>query len=114
MGITKGGSCNTLYCWAFLLDVANLTVTPTGVNPLRTAGLAYSQFYSSTKEIFDYPKIYPFENAALESIVVDPKFCASWYKAGGGSKWETNNVRQAYIASKLRCMEGLASSGSKS
>lgn len=114
MGQSKGGTRSTMYCWGLTQDVANLTVTPTGLNPLRLAGLAYSQFYSSTKEIFDSAKVYPFDNNALEGLCVDPKLSATWFNVGGGSKWEINNVRQAYIASKRRCFEGLVSSGAKS
>lgn len=113
MGQTKGGTRTTIYCWGLTHDVANLTVTPTGSNPLRIAGLAYSQFYSSMKEIFDSAKVYPFDNDALEGLCVDPKLSATWFNVGGGSKWEINNVCQAYIASKRRCFEGLVSSGRK-
>ena len=50
----------------------------------RAGGLLYSQFYSSIKEIFAAGNVYPFTNAAIETLALDPKLRKTWQHVGAG------------------------------
>ena len=71
MEVPKSGMNINFYPWALTRDICNMTIEPGRRHPLRYAGLIYSQFYSSSKEIFDAGKVYPFDDTALEGLAVD-------------------------------------------
>jgi len=103
-----------IYEWALTKDIVNMTLTPGRTHTARRSGLAYSQFYSTTKEIFDAGKVYPFQNPALEGLAVDSKLNQTWREIGGHTHWNSNTVSEAYLASKKRAEAGLAASMDKS
>ncbi|RPB00742.1 hypothetical protein L873DRAFT_1788884 [Choiromyces venosus 120613-1] len=108
-------SCQfTYYHWALTNDIADLTVTPGKKHSARVAGPAYSQFYTTTKELFDAPKVYPFQNKALEGLAVDPKLKSIWHDIGGQQNEDTNCIKNAYFASKRRAIECIYGSTDKS
>ena len=50
---------------------------------LRYAGLVYSQFYSSKKEIFNTLKTYQFHDLSLGECAIDPSLRQIWEHEGG-------------------------------
>lgn len=71
MDVPRTGMQCTDFTWAQLADVSNLTIEPERCHPLLACGLVYSQFYSSTKEIFDSAKTYPFQDKIIEGLAID-------------------------------------------
>ncbi|KAG0126665.1 hypothetical protein HOY82DRAFT_542427 [Tuber indicum] len=102
------------YQWSLMDEVNNLTMIPGRNHTARQSGLAYSQFYTTTKEIFDAAKAYPFQNPGLEGLAVDPKLNRTWEEISGPSHWNSANMRSAYLASKHRCIASLHASSDKS
>ncbi|RPA88491.1 hypothetical protein L873DRAFT_1557096, partial [Choiromyces venosus 120613-1] len=70
-------------------------------------GLVYSQFYTTTKEIFDAAKVYPFQNKALEGLAVDPKLNSTWQEIVGQTNDNLNCIKKAYLASKRRALASI-------
>lgn len=91
-----------------------MTVTPSRASYSHRAGLAYSQFYTSEKEIFDAGKTYPFRDGALKSLALDPKVRVGWQKSGGAYNHRPETLEKSYMESKVRCSRGLTSSMQKS
>ncbi|KAF8532327.1 hypothetical protein BDD12DRAFT_810770 [Trichophaea hybrida] len=91
-----------------------MTIVPTGRNAISLAGLAYSQYYTSTKEIFDAGKIYPFMNDGIEAIDIDPRLTKACQLAGRATVVNPEQVHCAYLASRDRTLQGLADSTWKS
>ncbi|KAF8534216.1 hypothetical protein BDD12DRAFT_809543 [Trichophaea hybrida] len=112
--LEKGGIQCAHYPWALTSESSNMTIVPTGRNAMRLAGLAYSQYYTSTKEIFDAGKIYPFMNDGIEAIAIDPRLTKAFQLAGGATVVNPEQVHRAYLASRDRTLQGLADSTWKS
>ncbi|KAF8530806.1 hypothetical protein BDD12DRAFT_903574 [Trichophaea hybrida] len=77
---------------------------------MSLAGLAYFQYYTSTKEIFDAGTIYPFMNDGIEAITIDPRLTKAFQLAGGATVVNPEQVHGAYLASRDRALQGLADS----
>ncbi|KAF8534842.1 hypothetical protein BDD12DRAFT_858376, partial [Trichophaea hybrida] len=112
--LEKGGIECVHYPWALTSESSNMTIVPTGRNAMSLAGLAYSQYYTSTKEIFDAGKIYPFMNDGIEAIAIDPRLTKAFQLAGGATVVNPEQVHRAYLASRDRTLQGLADSTWKS
>ncbi|KAF8534656.1 hypothetical protein BDD12DRAFT_859300 [Trichophaea hybrida] len=110
----KGGIQCVHYPWALTSESSNMTIVPTGRNTMSLAGLAYSQYYTSTKEIFDAGTIYPFMNDGIEAIAIDPRLTKAFQLAGGATVVNPEQVHGAYLASRDRALQGLADSTWKS
>lgn len=97
------------YPWALTFEGANMTLTPGKRHPLRLAGLVYSQYYSSAKEIFDAAKTYPWEDKALEGLTIDSTLHQQWKAASKFRRngWNPKKVKAVYMASKLRVFQAL-------
>jgi hypothetical protein len=61
------------YPISMLEDTGSLTLETQRSSPQRQAGLFYSQFYASVKEVFSAGKTYPFTNSSMETLALDPK-----------------------------------------
>ncbi|KAF8525023.1 hypothetical protein BDD12DRAFT_870892 [Trichophaea hybrida] len=110
----KGGIQCVHYPWALTSESSNMTIVPTGRNTMSLAGLAYSQYYTSTKEIFDAGSIYPFMNDGIEAIAIDPRLTKAFQLAGRATVVNPEQVHGAYLASRDRALQGLADSTWKS
>lgn len=107
-GMKKGGFKVSHYFWGLTADAGNMTIEPTNSkNPMRRAGLMYSQYYSSTKEILDAGKTYPFDNDALEYLAVDTKISDMQKSAGAAIPFQRPVLQRAYITSRDRCLQSL-------
>jgi hypothetical protein len=103
-----------LYPTAMLRDTVSMGVEP-GVNSwLRAAGLLYSQFYSSMKEAFAAGNQYPFTNAAIETLALDPQLRKTWQHVGAGLSHDPIALIKAYLYAKARCHKGIQGSLQKS
>ena len=103
-----------LYFEGFLQEAAQLTVLAPSQSIARQAGLVYSQFYASSKEMFDSAKTYPFTNDKLEVLAIDPVLRKAWAKKRGAEAFDSKVIQDSYLHSKLRCHETLLSSYQKS
>ena len=104
----EGGIEITKYQFAMTSESYCLTISPTHKNSLLAqAGLRYSQFYSSTKEIFDSSKIYPFTDELLEALAIDPFLKASIIGAGGGHTVNRQRIANSYFESRDRSIQSL-------
>ena len=56
-----------------LQNTGSLTIETGKRSQRRTAGLLYSQFYPSIKEVFAAGNVYPFTNTAIETLALDKK-----------------------------------------
>jgi hypothetical protein len=97
-----------------LQDSGSLTLETHAVSWSQQAGLLYSQFYSSTKEIFAAGNIYPFTNSAIESLALDPKLRKTWQLVGKGLSHDPVSLIHAYRYTKQRCHHALQGSSQKS
>lgn len=95
-------------------EAASLTSLTPKRSKLREAGLIYSQFYSSVKEVSDATKLYPFENDGLEEMALDPRIRAGAKSAAGGQRRDAAIIERAYCASKYRAHHSLTDSIQKS
>lgn len=111
--IEKGSVAIAKYQWGLCTEASNITIESTGKSPYRIAGLAYTQLYSSTKEIFDANKTYPFTNPSIEALAVDPRLSAGIHHAGGGHSDEIT-IQDAYFHSRDRSFQTLAQSQNRS
>lgn len=112
--VDRGGFRATYYHWAQTAEAANMTLTPNKSNVFFRGGLFYSQFYSSTKEIFDAAKIYPFDNPSLEALAIDPHLTKAIQSVGGGQRIDLGKVGQAYLTSRDRTLRALRTNIGKS
>lgn len=86
-----------------LRDQGSLTLAPHPKSALWTGGLRYCQLYNTTKEIFAAGKQYPFQNAQLDTIGIDPGMVRTWQHVGGAISHSPLAVLQAYTHTKQRC-----------
>ncbi|GKU15871.1 unnamed protein product [Fusarium langsethiae] len=97
-----------------LRDTGSLTIETGKRSSRRAAGLLYSQFYSSVKEVFAAGNVYPFTNTAIETLALDKKLRKTWELVGGGLSHQPAALIKAYLYTKLRCHYALLGSMQKS
>lgn len=68
----KGTRKQVFYPFSMLQDTGSLTIETGKRSQRRAAGLLYSQFYSSVKEVFAAGNVYPFTNGAIETLALTP------------------------------------------
>lgn len=102
------------YPTAMLQDSCAMGIETKENSELRRAGLLYSQFYPSLKEIFAAGNIYPFANTAIETLTLDPKLQKTWQHVGGALSHNPIALIKAYLYAKARCHYGLLGSMQKS
>ncbi|KAG0634371.1 hypothetical protein HOY80DRAFT_1099023 [Tuber brumale] len=88
-------------------ELANMTMEPSRTHTARNLGLAYSQFYSTSKEIFDAAKVYPFDNAGLEVLAADEHLRQMWHEVAQKGTYNLSHLGKAYLSSRRRAIEGL-------
>jgi hypothetical protein len=93
-----------------LHDTGSLTLETRQSSPQRQAGLLYTQFYSSVKEVFAAGDAYPFSNPALETLALDPQLRKTWQYVGGGLSHDPIALIRAYLNMKQRCHAALQGS----
>ncbi|CUS07593.1 unnamed protein product [Tuber aestivum] len=106
--------CSSYYTQCLSQELANLTMEPGKRHPARAHGFAYSQFYATSKEIFDCGKVYPFENPVLEILAVDPKLHDMWNNIAKQTPFNLKKIEREYATSKARAMAGLSAAENKS
>jgi len=113
MNISRYGIKAEFYNWALTGDICNMTLEPGKWHALRYAGLVYFQFYSSTKEILDTAKRYPFANSSLGVLAIDLSLHEIWEHVGGyrGKAWSARKGRQAYLTGNARILDALQYAG---
>ena len=102
------------YPFSMLHTTGSLTLEPSPRAWSREAGLIYTQFYPSSKEIFAAGNVYPFTNTALETLALDKKLRQTWELVGGGLSHNPVALLKAYLYTKLRCHFALLGSVQKS
>ncbi|KAF8536858.1 hypothetical protein BDD12DRAFT_746919, partial [Trichophaea hybrida] len=108
--LEKGGIQCAHCSWALTSESSNMMSVPTGRNAMHPAGLAYSQYYTWTKEIFDAGKIYPFMNDGIEAIALDPRLTKACQLAGRATVVNPKQMHHAYLASRDRTLQQRADS----
>jgi hypothetical protein len=98
------------YPISMLEDTGSLTLETRRSAPHRQAGLFYSQFYASVKEVFAAGNIYPFTNSGVETLALDPKLRKTWQTVGGGLSHNPIALNRAYLTTKQRCHAALQGS----
>ena len=78
MDVPKSGMKVQFFPLALLHDSCDMTLEPGKRHPLYYVGLVYSQFYSSTKEIFDCAKTYLFDDISIEGLAIDSSLLEEW------------------------------------
>ncbi|KAM6506746.1 hypothetical protein FALCPG4_018840 [Fusarium falciforme] len=110
----QGTQKQVFHPFSMLRDTGSLTIE-TGKRSLRrAAGLLYSQFYPSVKEVFAAGNVYPFTNTAIETLALDKKLRKTWELVGGGLSHQPAALIKAYLYTKLRCHYALLGSMQKS
>jgi hypothetical protein len=109
-----GGPGQRYYAQNMLYEACSLTSETPKRSKLREAGLLYSQFYASVKELFDASKCKPFDNDGLEELALDPQIRRGMHAAVRGHLPDYKIIERAYIASKGRVKNALLSSRQKS
>lgn len=102
------------YPFSMLHDSGSLTVETSPNSWSRAAGLLYTQFYPSVKEIFAAGNVYPFTNTAIETLALDKNSRRTWELVGGGLSHNPAALMKAYLYTKLRCHFALCGSVRKS
>ncbi|KAH8654320.1 hypothetical protein BGZ61DRAFT_435165 [Ilyonectria robusta] len=102
------------YPFSMLQDTGSLTIETGKRSSRRLAGLLYSQFYPSVKEVFAAGNVYPFTNTAIETLALDKKLRKTWELVGGGLSHQPAALIKAYLYTKLRCHYALLGSMQKS
>ena len=104
MGVPRDGFQRNIYPFSLLDEVCSMTLVPGKTHSLKSVGLIYSQYYSSTKENFDVAKVYPWDNNSLEGLAIDPLLHEEWKKLANFSvaTWNHQKVTSSYIAAKDR------------
>ncbi|KAG7000021.1 hypothetical protein FocnCong_v012501 [Fusarium oxysporum f. sp. conglutinans] len=90
------------YPFSMLHDTGSLTVETGQRSSRRKAGLLYSQFYPSVKEVFAAGNVYPFTNTAIETLALDKKLRRTWELVGGALSHQPAALMKAYLYTKLR------------
>ncbi|EAU29224.1 predicted protein, partial [Aspergillus terreus NIH2624] len=98
------------YPISMLEDTGSLTLETRRTSPQRRAGLYYSQFYASVKEVFAAGNTYPFTNTATETLALDPQLRKTWQTVGGGLSHNPIALNRAYLTTKQRCHAALQGS----
>jgi hypothetical protein len=101
------------YPISMLEDTGSLTLETRRTSPQRQAGLYYSQFYASVKEVFAAGNIYPFTNTGVETLALDPQLRKTWQTVGGGLSHNPVALNRAYLTTKQRCHAALQGSAEK-
>ncbi|RBR24094.1 uncharacterized protein FIESC28_03093 [Fusarium coffeatum] len=109
-----GTQKQVFYPFSMLRDTGSLTIETGKHSSRRAAGLLYSQFYSSVKEVFAAGNVYPFTNTAIETLALDKKLRKTWELVGGGLSHQPAALIKAYLYTKLRCHYALLGSMQKS
>ena len=104
----------TFYPFSMLHETGSLTIESSPASVPRAAGLLYTQFYPSAKEMFAAGDVYPFRNAAIETLALDKRLRRTWELVGGGLSHNPVALMKAYIHMKLRCHFALRGSVRKS
>ncbi|PVH90385.1 hypothetical protein DM02DRAFT_547899, partial [Periconia macrospinosa] len=107
------GHQRTFYPFSMLQDSGSMTIETHKNSKNRASGLLYSQFYSSIKEIFAAGNVYPFTNAAIETLALDPKLRKTWQHVGAGLSHDPVALIRAYLYTKLRCHYAISGSTQK-
>ena len=102
------------YPTAMLADTAAVTIETSPGSPQRVAGLLYSQLYNSVKEVFAAGDCYPFTNARIESLALDPQLQQTWQHIGASLSHSPIALMKAYLYTKLRCQHAIEGSMQKS
>ncbi|KAM0359470.1 hypothetical protein ACHAO7_012272, partial [Fusarium culmorum] len=110
----RGIQKQVFYSFSMLRDTGSLTIETGKRSSRRAAGLLYSQFYSSVKEVFAAGNVYPFTNTAIETLALDKKLRKTWELVGGGLSHQPAALIKAYLYTKLRCHYALLGSMQKS
>ncbi|WKT53662.1 hypothetical protein QSH57_004246 [Fusarium oxysporum f. sp. vasinfectum] len=110
----KGTQKQVFYPFSMLQDTGSLTIETGKRSARRSAGLLYSQFYSSVKEVFAAGNVYPFINTAIETLALDKKLRKTWELVGGGLSHQPAALIKAYLYTKLRCHHAIIGSKQKS
>ncbi|KAG6998834.1 hypothetical protein FocnCong_v013541 [Fusarium oxysporum f. sp. conglutinans] len=110
----KGTQKQVFYPFSMLQDTGSLTIETGKRSARRSAGLLYSQFYSSVKEVFAAGNVYPFTNTAIETLALDKKLRKTWELVGGGLSHQPAALIKAYLYTKLRCHHAIIGSKQKS
>lgn len=97
-----------------LYEAYSLTSETPRRSKLREAGLLYSQFYTSVKELFNASKYKPFDNDRLKELALDPQIRRGLHTTIRGHLPNLKVIERAYIASKRRADNALSSSRHKS
>lgn len=98
------------YPMSMLEDTGSLTLETRRSSPQRQAGLYYSQFYASVKEVFAAGNTYPFTNTGIETLALDPQLRKTWQTVGGGLSHNPVALNRAYLTTKQRCYAALQGS----
>jgi len=81
-----------------------MTMVANKSNIFSIGGLAYSQYYMSTKEMFDAAKTYLFANHSLEALAVDLYLTKAIQTTSGGRWINLGKVQQGYLSSRDRTL----------
>ncbi|KAI9776766.1 MAG: hypothetical protein M1816_005092 [Peltula sp. TS41687] len=92
------------YHFGLSSDVQAKTITPAKSSSFGHAGLLYSQFYNSIKEVHDAAKHYPFQGKHLESLTQDDELNRAIEKAGRGTHQDPNTLAHSYLHNKVRLL----------
>jgi len=96
-----------------LHDSRSLTIKTYQGSKSRAGGLLYSQFYPSIKEVFAAGNVYPFTNAAIETLALDPQLRKTWQQVRAGLSHDPIALTRAYLYTKLRCHYAISGSMQK-
>jgi hypothetical protein len=113
-GPTRDGYSKVFYPMSMLQDSGSLTLETHQSSWSRQAGLLYTQFYASVKEIFAAGNTYPFTNTAIETLALDPGLRKTWQSIGRGLSHDPVALMRAYLYTKRRCHHALHGSQRKS
>lgn len=103
----------TFYPFSMLHDSRSLTIKTYQGSKSRAGGLLYSQFYPSIKEVFAAGNVYPFTNAAIETLALDPQLRKTWQQVRAGLSHDPIALTRAYLYTKLRCHYAISGSMQK-
>ena len=97
-----------------LHDTGGLTIKAHLSSGWIRDNLPYSQFYPSAKEYFAAGDVYPFTNAATETLALDRKLRRTWELVGKGLSHNPVALVKSYVYIKGRCDDALRGSTRKS
>lgn len=94
----------SIYPWFLNRDVASVTIEPKHSDGIAKSGLAYCQFYNTTKKIVVANKTIAFDNENINYLALDPYFVKA-REAVEGVHIDPGNIKTAYLFSKKRILE---------